>query len=88
MRIADTIAELRQNSDASHEHDTFVERLQDISKDITDVIQHGLDALSHFIFYHDDKSVKLNPIGQHFVRLCYRGSKPDTVFSVTVNDGT
>ena len=88
MRIADTIAELRVNNDTSHKRDSLGERLQDICKDIIDVMQHCLDALSHFVFYHDEKSVELNPIGQHFVKVCYYGSNPYTIFSVTVNDGT
>ena len=86
MKIADTIAELSPNS-TSHEHYSLYERLQDIWKDINDVIQQCLDALSHFVFYHDDKSVELNPIGQHFVRVRYYGATPSTTtFSVTVND--
>ena len=55
MRIADTIAELRPNNDTSLEHDSLGERLQDICKDIYDVMQHCLDALSHLVFYHDEK---------------------------------
>ena len=80
MRTADTVAEIRPNNAISHEHG-IVEHLQDN-------IQHFWDDVNHFVFFHDDKSVELNPIDQHFVRVYYHGSKPYTTFSVTVNDGT
>ena len=34
------------------------------------------------------KSIKINPIGQQFVKVCYRGSKPTAVFTITAKESS
>ena len=88
MKVADTIMKLRLTSDTSHEHAAGSEHLQDAINHFTDAIQLFLNALSQFMFYHNDKSVILNPMCQHhFVKVWYHGMKPLTIFTVTVNKG-
>jgi len=78
VTAADNIAKLKPSVDKSHEHTTATEHLQS-------AFNHVLDAFNHLSYgNYDDKSIKLNPIGKHFVKVCYHGSKPAAVFTMTV----
>ena len=81
ITVADT-------GDKSHEHITgLVEHLLAAFSHFIDGIKHCRNALSQSVFYHDDKSVRLNPIGQHHkVKVWYHGTKPSTFVNVTVKE--
>ena len=76
MKIRDNISQLLP-SDKSHAHVSSLEHFQDAFQQFWDDIN----------YFQGHKSVKLNPVGQHFIKLCYHGSKSFTAFSVAVNNG-
>ena len=78
---------LRPSSD-DRSHDSTTSLLQDAFNHFTNGFQHSLDALSHFASLRDNyyKSIKVNPIGQQFVKICYHGPNPVAVFTVTLKD--
>ena len=58
-------------------------------------IHQIVDAfIGYFISYHHDvsvdskhvKSIKINPIGQQFVKVCYHGSEPYGVFTIAAKE--
>lgn len=85
MEVLDSII---PHGDKPHERATAFEHLQDALNHLINSIQHVLDAFSHITSYrnYDNKSVKLNPIGQQFVKVWYHGPKDKTVFNVAVNN--
>ena len=85
MKVASTIEELT-DADKPHKHATGYEYLQRAFSNFKDGVQNFWNALSYFIFYQNNTNVVLNPIDQHFVQVCYHGSKPSTAFTVTVMD--
>ena len=83
MRVADTAI----TGNKPHEHATGLEHLQAAFSHITDAIQHFRNALNQFASYHNDKSVRLNSIGQHhFVKVWYHGTKQSSFVTVTVKE--
>lgn len=85
MKVASTKEEFRQSGDRPHKHATGFEHLQHAFENSKDCVQNFWDALNYyFVFYQNNMNVKLNTIDQHFVQVCYNGSKPTTNFTVTV----
>ena len=57
-------------------------------------IHHIIDALHYFISDHRDvsvdskhvQSIKINPIGQQFIKVCYHGSELYGVFTIAAKE--
>lgn len=69
--------------------------IQDLHNGFVYTIHYPLDALWYFISNDDVSidnkyigSIKINPIGQHFVKVCYHGSKTTSVFTISVKESS
>ena len=73
-------------------HHLSLQHVQDLYNGYTYNIHYILDFLYYYISYdgsvsnkHFD-SIKVNPIGQNFVRICYHGPERTAVFTVTIKE--
>ena len=63
--------------------------LQDFHNKVIYKIHYILDALVYLMSSNDDSvetRIKMSPYGQHFVKVCYHGSKATAVFNISVKE--
>ena len=84
--------------DKSYHHsspDAGLQHIYDFYHRFVHAIHFILDALNYFVSAHDVpvdsrhiENIKINPIGQQFVKICYRGSKPTAAFTITTKESS
>ena len=75
--------------------DAGLQRIQDYHNHFVYNVHYILDTLWHIIFNHISvdiikyiESIKINPIGQHFVKVCYHGSNATAIFSISLKESS
>ena len=63
--------------------DTVLHYMQDFHNGLIYKIHYVLDALMSSDNY---SRVKITPYGQHFVKVCYHGSKQTAIFNISVKE--